>query len=203
MQILEPELLDRPRGLISILQSVDPAVLPATLHPNGFLKVTVSEGSRIGPSLRLHVWPKQGAGESSNVHNHRWRLDSRVLWGVLCAEYFTPGAHGNSYYSWRYMGYDGSVLKATGRTSLQLVSQRLITAGTTYHLRAEALHRVSISSPGGASTLVIRGVVARPCADVYSEAPVPALKSREQLASARIVEEQISIAIERLSEVAT
>lgn len=202
MRSLELDLLDRPRHLISLLRNTDPGVLQATQHPNGFLKITLLQVSHLGPSLRLHVWSNQEAAESSNVHNHRWRLDSRILCGVLRAEYFVLDSHGKDYYSWRYRENNETVLEANGRTSLRLMAQQLITAGSIYHLPADVLHRVTIASQGQASTLVIRGVVERPWADVYSKTSKPASQSSDQVASPRIVEEQISLAVELLSEVA-
>lgn len=55
-------------------------------HPNGFLKLQLSISGHV--KVRLHYWSAKLISAEENVHNHRWRLASKVMHGQLHSEVF-------------------------------------------------------------------------------------------------------------------
>lgn len=63
------------------------------LHPNGFYKLQLFVSKFL--KIRLHYWSPQNLIAEENIHNHRWRMVSKLMHGSLQNEIFKESVIGN------------------------------------------------------------------------------------------------------------
>lgn len=154
------ELVDRIQGvtdLDSLLEDRDLRRLHGTVHPNGFLKLTLWREQNLG-TVRVHIW-NEGAVEGDR-HNHRWDFVSSILAGGLVARNYrlTPGDR-HSLYACR-SDRGGYQFAPAGRGDLELVNVRNFTRGDSYFQPADLVHEVAVAAQGCIS-LVLCGIPRR------------------------------------------
>jgi hypothetical protein len=74
------------KTLIEILYELYSQKIIVKHHPLGFLRLMLTENSRLKPGFYLHVWPDVPlASQPSDykIHNHIFDLESRVICGSL------------------------------------------------------------------------------------------------------------------------
>ena len=84
--VTRSELSDALSKLLTDPKQLKQIADQSSYHPNGFLKLQLS----VLPyaKLRLHYWPSSMLSAEENIHNHRWRLASKVMIGQLYSELF-------------------------------------------------------------------------------------------------------------------
>lgn len=87
-QVSRQDLADFLQSLMLDEESLNQLAQRSYYHPNGFLKLQLVV--RDGVKVRLHYWSKDLNSAEENVHNHRWRLASKVMHGKLRSELFSP-----------------------------------------------------------------------------------------------------------------
>lgn len=139
-------------------------------HPNGFdcydfVTCSAAEFGQPSGRLRLHVWwPDETSGDASDIHNHSWDFDSRVLLGRLRFETFeTSGSvkseSAESWHRYRYWFGDeyGYRLDYEGLSSVFKTFDGDLIAGTQYWFNHNPLHRVTAYPGVMAASLVVAG----------------------------------------------
>ena len=80
------DLADYLEGVLQDPQRLGEIAERSYYHPNGFLKLQLKITSNV--KVRLHYWAESLGSAEENVHNHRWRLASKVMHGQLHSEVF-------------------------------------------------------------------------------------------------------------------
>lgn len=135
-------------------------------HPNGFLKLVLIDGG-VRFKLRLHVFDV-GAGQVTDVHDHRWAFGARVLFGGYRFEEHAL-REGEHWHAYRYFSPEGGahyVLESLGSAGTEVVRRGRVAAGSVYTLPADALH--SIAPERRTATLMLQGPVVRPSTQVLT-----------------------------------
>ena len=140
-------------------------------HALGFEKIVLLAG-KPDFMLRAHIWrPSIDQRETSeHIHNHRFSFASRVLTGNLAMDIFTPHSMGEQmeWYQERVAEGDASWdLARLGRRAIRQLSSVDLTAGSGYHLMADALHRIRPANDSVSATLCLETVSVRNMTDVY------------------------------------
>lgn len=135
-------------------------------HGNGFLKVVLLDQ---GYKLRLHIW-FAGTACEENIHSHRWGFASHVLTGSLKSELWTDAANDDLIsmpfsqtstpahasasmlqaeeyiYTAKHQNGSTSILarkQFVGTTCLQKLQNVTQTAGASYVMTPDQLHRIN------------------------------------------------------------
>ena len=75
--------------LVHVLQDhkrLEEIAVVSSFHPNGFIKIQLC--IREHAKIRLHFWRSKSHLAEENVHNHRWRMASKVMTGSLHSEIY-------------------------------------------------------------------------------------------------------------------
>ena len=151
------------RDLSAALRSLDVDSLEriasaSYLHPNGFYKLQLLVCDDV--KVRLHYWPASTRSAEENLHNHRWRLASKIMLGELHSEIYReahPDEAGVETLELRLYRKSRGAHAAEGIKRGQCAVKRsaLITrcAGEAYALDTDTLHR--IVQRGGEATLTL------------------------------------------------
>jgi hypothetical protein len=127
------------------------------LHGNGFYKLVLCSDAYA--KVRLHFWSGEHAGEE-NIHNHRWRLASRVLLGELSSHIYEPDAHNDGSLALearlytKSLGQLGADGVACGRLPVRCVRAHTHAAGEAYSMDVHTLHRI-VRPAGSAPTMTL------------------------------------------------
>jgi len=116
------------------------------MHGNGFYKLVLCTDAQA--KLRLHYWDQQQSAEE-NIHNHRWKLASRVLLGELSSELYAQCADnddgGLSLEARLYQKELGAMSASglpLGRRSVRCTRRVTRVAGEAYAMNVGTLHRI-------------------------------------------------------------
>lgn len=132
-------------------------------HGIGCLQGYLSEGGDV--ELRLHVWHaslvKPGMDESGDIHDHRFRMVSHVLSGIVAHEEvytFSDPDGDHAMLSLTHAraakdtAYHGPTTELPGRFAVSR-SRMVCRAGESYHFQSQRFHRSPVL-PGVAVTLI-------------------------------------------------
>jgi hypothetical protein len=131
------------------------------VHTNGFYKVVLHRNPASDRALRLHVWPPE-IFDNANIHDHKWRFISRVLYGGFLEERFQLVA-GDDWDVFRYdrrgsshrgLGLEVERLALIGSSGISTLGRLEHVAGSSYAMPLEMLHRTHATGRG-AITLVV------------------------------------------------
>lgn len=143
-------------------------------HDNGFTKLVFYKGAAC--SLRFHLWDtRNGEQVVSNIHDHRWSFFSKLLRGEYEQELFDASDSDDAvlYRRHRYVaGTDHYSIVPDGTARLQCRDSRTFSAGMSYSLLADTLHRVSVSSSTVAISVVVQGPIARESCRVFARGTI-------------------------------
>jgi hypothetical protein len=146
-------------------------------HVNGFDKITLLNSTKPEYTLRLHIWWPGQVPNIGNIHNHPSDFSSTILTGSLSFQHYEENEAGEiavqqfdclthrekSYYEVRPVGW----------SHLCSVFEGQMTAGTTYSISAEVLHRIVNISGKIAATLMMYGSVpSKSASKIFSESPL-------------------------------
>ncbi|CCH28495.1 hypothetical protein ABZ816_29355 [Actinosynnema sp. NPDC047251] len=166
-----------PRFLDRVLARASAGELPdhAYRHPNGFLKIVLLAGEEF--RLRLHVWrPAPGSAPTAeNVHDHRWDFASAILVGGYRFQQYRPDERGEEFEGFRYHGHRGSSsysLEPTGPARLRCGFDAELTAGSSYFLASDVLHRVLNPVDRTTVTVILQGPHKDEPVRVYATGPI-------------------------------
>ncbi|TPQ23841.1 hypothetical protein [Streptomyces sporangiiformans] len=169
-------------------------------HVLGFDKLLLIDG---GPHhmLRAHLWhPERGAVGKEDIHNHRSPLASYVVRGRLTMELYAPlrdgGIEADRYQeSLSHQAADW-LLEPAGPARLHLTQVAEYTAGSTYALPADTLHRAWSDTTEPTVTLFLEtGSGRRRHTDVFTAAgPHPGAVSKVPLEVAEYLGELDALA---------
>jgi hypothetical protein len=140
-------------------------------HALGFEKIVLLAG-KPDFMLRAHIW-RPGIDQrevSEHIHNHRFSFASRVLTGNLAMDIYTPHSTGEQmeWYQERVAEGDASWdLTHWGRRAIRQLSSMDLAAGSSYHLMADALHRIRPANDTVSATLCLETMSVRNMTDVY------------------------------------
>jgi hypothetical protein len=158
------------KALISDHEACARVAARSYLHGNGFYKLVVHTAGHA--KVRLHFWVENQQAEE-NIHNHRWRLCSRVIFGELKSEIyqqcFTPSDAALTLEARRYaksvhqLDAEGVRL---GRQRVELVRQETRAAGEAYAMDVDTLHKI-VRHADSAATLTLMVQSAPIYADNY------------------------------------
>ena len=141
------EIVSSLEELLTNPQESERVARQSYLHANGFYKLVIF--SQAQAKVRLHYWRDDQAAEE-NIHNHRWMLASRVLFGELSSEIYKQCSPEDSdalmletrryHKQFGQLGAEGEVL---GRQSVRLCTRNTRFAGESYALDMNTLHRIT------------------------------------------------------------
>lgn len=127
------------------------------MHANGFTKVVLFVGSG-GEKLRLHYWPK-GTNAEENIHCHRWKLSSLILFGLLNSELYHEDTSESSRNLCCYLYKKNSGIASSiflGDISLKLTEKNSKKDFDFYQLPQGQLHRIVDSGKSETATLMFQ-----------------------------------------------
>lgn len=114
-------------------------------HGNGFLKIVLLNQ---GFKLRLHLW-FPGTACEENIHDHRWSIASAILAGELHSEIWADTDTKRAELLAQEYRYEATcagqmprAVPLVERTPLQFIGRTCHTAGNSYALPPETLHRI-------------------------------------------------------------
>lgn len=138
-----------------------------SLHGLGFLQV------KLGGNQRLHVWhphlPRRRCHEHSQIHDHRFGFESRVLVGMQVNDVYAvyePGVNGaqeNLVPSHQAYLHEGERLPTGNRPWIPRerlwvahVSTEFVEAGETYHMLPYVFHATRPGGDGRVATIMTK-----------------------------------------------
>lgn len=189
--------LGEPNVLLSLVDDVlrdqgkfDEVLARSYVHNNGFHKIVLHQSGQ-GHKLRLHVFDVESLCVEEGVHNHRWSFASTVILGTLrqdvladadeCAQ-AEDGVEVEEVHQEYVYDTDGTrpgqvCTRSIGRKVLRVIDSPTYSAGTTYFMDTDTLHRIiDRSSAGGAgltATLVITNPPSRKTCRLFNNTPIP------------------------------
>ena len=84
------DLIHAIRLLMNDEKRMEQVAIDSSFHPNGFIKIQFHIQGETKTKIRLHYWPANAHTAEENVHNHRWRMASKVMMGSLHSETWVP-----------------------------------------------------------------------------------------------------------------
>lgn len=180
--------LGEPTAMVERLRRLlaDPAALEMVAqrsyrHVNHFDKIVlVDSGDPAGYRLTLHLWdPPYTEAEIRDelIHDHRFSFWSNILTGDLVSQNFARAgspADGVPLQQYRYSPEKLGVSTHTnfyefvGDVTLATTEPARESAGRSYYLYFEQIHRVVLPQTDMTCTLVLRGPRERPYSNVYN-----------------------------------
>jgi hypothetical protein len=159
-------------------------------HPLGFHALMLIDGT---PEfdLRLHAWWPARQPGADHVHDHRFAFASTIVRGGYEMQIFRPDPVGTPMLEYSESGgaREGWELRPVGPARLSLLTTLTLETGSSYALRADTLHRVSVPPGRLCVTLLLRTalnatrpttrVFARPGDKVAALAPLRTMTSNE------------------------
>jgi hypothetical protein len=155
-------LLDDPRELEK---------MEAIKHPLGFTRFTLLTGQNFKLKAHMYGWP-QPPDEvvTDNIHDHRFKIaGSRILFGSLQKELFTPSAiaddeYGEDYYMY-HQASDSNSLNPVQEARVRHINPAKPTSALheddIYTLNGKTFHRVSFDPEEPTATLFLHTVSPR------------------------------------------
>jgi hypothetical protein len=147
-------------------------------HTNHFDKIVlIDSDDRLGYRLTLHLWtPPYSDADATDeqIHDHRFCFWSRILTGTLISQNYVRSDTGNVYNEYQYIPEKhlistvGNFYRYLGPARLYEMEGSRISAGTSYHLSYEHIHRIVLPRKDTTCTLVLRGPRKRNHASVFS-----------------------------------
>ena len=132
-------------------------------HANGFYKLPLHT-TPYGLRVRLHYWPTAQTAEE-NIHNHRWRMASRVLVGNLESDQWRIDERGESYPLYEYRKDAPGSLHAQetplGEARIRRAIDLVHREGTAYAMDAKTLHRIHKVDDRPTVTLMVQSAPVR------------------------------------------
>ncbi len=129
-------------------------------HPLGFVSCTLL--STASATAKIHYWPLERRKPKIpdwRIHDHRFQIDSRVLWGEVGHHiYRVADCHDSEYelYQVAYAGKD-STLEPTGRhVRAEKTSEQNFSVGSIYCIPRPIYHANVVSISSTAATLVVK-----------------------------------------------
>lgn len=148
-------------GIVDDDQWLEVAASQSYVHYNNFDKIVLASSSEPEYKLRLHIWwPDPGSPMFETVHNHGWDFGSVMLLGRYRQQIYQQSDAGIEMYKYEYLsaGEQGSYsLGLAGSGKLSCVFDTTITAGSSYVMRKDVLHRIVSDRQSLTCTLVLHG----------------------------------------------
>lgn len=142
-------------------------------HYNKFDKLVLISSMEPRYDLRMHVWwPNSHTISTENIHNHKWDFSSVLLRGSYSFEVYEESSTGREMYEHSYVtraGSDSYQMPFHRRANLELTSKGCMSAGDSYSLSHDILHRVICDLSATTISLVIRGASKKKSARVFTE----------------------------------
>lgn len=152
------ELSEALRALMGDPSALERVARDSYFHPNGFLKLQllINDDAKV----RLHYWPASMLPAEENLHNHRWRLASKVMLGALRSDLYRQAEAGEAgaetlalrLYRKR-RGAHGAEGERFGERAVKRRATLIRYAGEAYCMDTDTLHR--IVHTGGSATLTL------------------------------------------------
>lgn len=180
-------LIGRPANVRRLLESIEgsPEQLQRIAqssfrHTNHFEKIVLldEEGdSRF--RLSLHLWRPPYTSEEvvdEHIHDHRSDFWSTVLFGEIESWEFVRTEQGGPYYETLYRparsrrGGKVNEYSPNGVARLRSSGTKRWSAGSTYYLHRETIHRIAISQTA-AATLLLKAPHVSPATSLFSTSP--------------------------------
>lgn len=141
-------------------------------HELGFTKLTLGEFPDLQIKVRLHVWCQSKMPDEANVHNHRFKGHSFVVYGQLentrwSAQPCPDGAYQHYRYDSR-LDSPEYTLKYIENADLERTNVLSVNHGETYGFSSEELHTTEVVSDTLLTLFVEDRSSMRPHADVYA-----------------------------------
>jgi hypothetical protein len=141
-------------------------------HRNGFDKIVLFSSDAPAYKLRLHVWwPTTGDG-GEDIHNHRWDFSTAILAGGYVFQQFAPFHGGASFQHYRYsrgIAENAFSMQYIDDAPLLAIFDCRVSAGDSYFLHRDILHRVVKDPDTLTITLMCQGPACRDDTDVYTQ----------------------------------
>jgi hypothetical protein len=173
--------IGRPSCVLSLLEEVmrDRSLIREIAgrsyrHVNHFDKIVlIDSDNEQSYRLTLHLWnPPYSETELQDelIHDHRFSFWSTVLTGDLVSENFNRSEKGNVYRQYRYIPevVTHNFYEFVGEAMLAKTQPSQRTAGETYYLWYESIHRVILPQTSRVCTMVLRGPRQRNHSNVYN-----------------------------------
>jgi hypothetical protein len=142
-------------------------------HYNNFDKLVLISSMEPRYDLRMHVWwPNSHIISTENIHNHKWDFSSVLLTGSYSFEVYEESSTGREMYEYSYVtraGSDSYQMPFLRQANLELTSEGCMSAGDSYSLSHEILHRVICDLSATTISLVIRGASKKNTARVFTD----------------------------------
>ncbi|MET8039595.1 hypothetical protein ABZU25_01875 [Micromonospora sp. NPDC005215] len=127
-------------------------------HPLGFDKFILATFGELG-QLRMHVWWPEQVRKREHVHNHRFHFASAVVIGQLACHYYRAADGGQRLLQFRESSRSEDSAWRFEAVGFETVSETLtvhLTAGSSYSMSEDLLHRVNATSTTTV-TLMLQG----------------------------------------------
>jgi hypothetical protein len=175
--LAEPYLLNLLIQQVRGKENVFRAVMKGSYHhENGFHKIVLLNGSNF--KLRLHHFGAVEKAPMENIHNHRWSFASTILSGELKMELFQREycqGRSEELYHFVYGSDKSSGVYSTELMGMEILyksQSKKISAGQSYLMLPEELHRIT-NLPGQESmTLILTGKPLSKNCDLYAKRPI-------------------------------
>ena len=165
-QVSRGELADYLEGVLNDEVELHRLAQRSYYHPNGFLKLQLVV--QHGVKIRLHYWSKELNSAEENVHNHRWRLASKVMHGKLHSELFSavnPSQDSGSDFEQEQLtlrlyrkdlGDHSAQGLVYGDHLVQKVNEVIRSQGAVYAMDTDELHRIKHHQGQATMTLMVQ-----------------------------------------------
>lgn len=174
--------IGQPRAILSLLDHVmNNKEVRANIakrsyrHVNHFDKIVLVDSEHeSGYRLTLHLWLPPYTEKELNdelIHDHRFSFWSNVLTGNLVSENFTRAESGKAFRQYQYTPERRTLSNFytfKGEFPLSQTTTNEKTAGQSYYLSYERIHRVLLPRTDMTCTLVLRGPRERNFSNVYN-----------------------------------
>lgn len=147
------DLIQAIRLLMNDEQRMEQVSCDSSFHPNGFIKIQFHIQGDTKTKIRLHYWPANAHTAEENVHNHRWRMASKVMMGALHSETWVPLSDLDvqdvknaqcltlRMYHKQFGSY-GATEKNKGDVWATCTESVHRAAGMAYHMHEDTMHRI-------------------------------------------------------------
>ncbi len=131
-----------------------------TWHALGFIHCRLAQNDQ--GTLRLHIWFKNNshpAEQLEKIHDHKFSLNSYVLYGAICNEVFelietSSGKYDYQAYAVKYLDKGSELIPLATYYNVSDVSSSIIRAGCYYTVDSREFHRSSLVNSEMAISLV-------------------------------------------------
>ena len=147
------DLIQAIRLLMGDEKRMKQVALDSSFHPNGFIKIQFHIQGDTKAKIRLHYWQANAHTAEENVHNHRWRMASKVMMGALHSETWVPlndldvqdveNAQRLTLRMYhKQLGAYGASEKNMGMVWATCTENIHREAGSAYHMHEDTMHRI-------------------------------------------------------------